>query len=175
MSSAACIAALEATEKQGAIHRKMRTLHFEQCRIARQPAVSTVASSVLSSNKQHVNKFFFPHACWKKFATHQIWCNDRTGAGLPSRRSAYKRKGRPKPPPLFRYFRYQSDYVLTEFKRLSCDVTDENDCEIADCKLPEANPNTTATRRATNARMAPYSVIPCPDSSSRKERITSII
>ena len=43
-----------------------------------------------------------------------------------------------------------------------------NDCEIADVRVPDAKLNTTATRSATNARMAPYSVIPCPDSSEIK-------
>lgn len=44
----------------------------------------------------------------------------------------------------------------------------ENDCEIAEVKVPDAKLNTTATRSATNAKMAPYSVIPCPDSSLKK-------
>lgn len=44
----------------------------------------------------------------------------------------------------------------------------ENDCDIAEVSVPWAKLNTTATSKATNARIAPYSVIPCPDSSDTK-------
>lgn len=33
---------------------------------------------------------------------------------------------------------------------------------MLELKLPLANPNVSETRRATNAMIAPYSVIPCP-------------
>ena len=58
--------------------------------------------------------------------------------------------------------------LVTLFKRFNWFTIVENDCEIADVSVPEAKLNTTATRSATNARIAPYSVIPCPDSSDMK-------
>ncbi len=64
------------------------------------------------------------------------------------------------------------DYVVlafvTLFNLLSWFTIVENDCEIADVSVPDAKLNTTATSSATNAKMAPYSVIPCPDSSEIK-------
>src|SRR5882757_6529146 len=40
--------------------------------------------------------------------------------------------------------------------------TAEKAVERALLKLPLVNPKASATRRATNAMIAPYSVIPCP-------------
>jgi hypothetical protein len=53
----------------------------------------------------------------------------------------------------------------------NCATTEENAEEIAIRRPPEAKLNTTATRIATKARIAPYSVMPCPDSSVTKESI----
>lgn len=58
--------------------------------------------------------------------------------------------------------------LVTLFSLFSWLTIVENDCEIADVSVPDAKLNTTATRSATNARIAPYSVIPCPDSSEKK-------
>ena len=75
-------------------------------------------------------------------------------------------------PPLRLFFRlsviYELELEAYAFSALSCDTTVENDCESVLCNAPRANPKTTATSKATNANTAPYSVIPCPDSSDTK-------
>ncbi len=61
------------------------------------------------------------------------------------------------------------------FNALSCDTTVEKDCESDCLRVPCAKPNTTATNNATNANTAPYSVMPCPDSSLRNAIIADFI
>jgi hypothetical protein len=51
-------------------------------------------------------------------------------------------------------------------KLFNWETTAENAAEIALIRAPLVILNTRATSRATKARIAPYSVIPCPDSSA---------
>ncbi len=41
-------------------------------------------------------------------------------------------------------------------------LTTQNAAEMLELKLPLVNPKHSEIRRATNAMIAPYSVIPCP-------------
>lgn len=77
-----------------------------------------------------------------------------------------KREGLSASPLAFNCFANSYEAELAADDRLfNCETTAENADEIAPVKAPLVRPNTRATRIATNAKMAPYSVIPCPDSS----------
>jgi len=55
---------------------------------------------------------------------------------------------------------------------LSCSDTAENASDMAGIKDPLVRPKVMATSMLTNARIAPYSVIPCAD-SSRKNLVSA--
>jgi hypothetical protein len=57
----------------------------------------------------------------------------------------------------------QEPLVAAAARLLSWLMTTENAAEIAGDNLPGANANTNATNTATNASIAAYSVMPCPD------------